>query len=73
MLEDPSFTHVVCWGPQGDCFVVKVCFVEQYLLDITLTSPSLGYERIHKINITQDVQTLQLCKFRTTIKQVRLS
>ncbi|KAF8886868.1 HSF-type DNA-binding-domain-containing protein, partial [Gymnopilus junonius] len=23
MLEDPSFQSVVCWGPQGDCFVVK--------------------------------------------------
>lgn len=23
MLEDKSFQHVVCWGPQGDCFVVK--------------------------------------------------
>ncbi|KAG8686768.1 kinase-regulated stress-responsive transcription factor skn7, partial [Ceratobasidium sp. 395] len=23
MLEDPQFGHVVTWGPQGDCFVVK--------------------------------------------------
>ena len=23
MLEDQSFQHVVAWGPQGDCFVVK--------------------------------------------------
>ncbi|KAH8105118.1 HSF-type DNA-binding-domain-containing protein [Cristinia sonorae] len=23
MLEDTSFAHVVSWGPQGDCFVVK--------------------------------------------------
>ncbi|KAG6826169.1 hypothetical protein H0H92_000908 [Tricholoma furcatifolium] len=23
MLEDKSFQHVVSWGPQGDCFVVK--------------------------------------------------
>ncbi|EEB92942.1 hypothetical protein MPER_08472, partial [Moniliophthora perniciosa FA553] len=23
MLEDKSFQHVVCWGPAGDCFVVK--------------------------------------------------
>ncbi|QRW16098.1 HSF-type DNA-binding domain protein [Rhizoctonia solani] len=23
MLEDPQFAHVVTWGPQGDCFVVK--------------------------------------------------
>ncbi|PPQ68080.1 hypothetical protein CVT24_002944 [Panaeolus cyanescens] len=23
MLEDPSFQSVVCWGPAGDCFVVK--------------------------------------------------
>ncbi|KDQ33138.1 hypothetical protein PLEOSDRAFT_1087686 [Pleurotus ostreatus PC15] len=23
MLEDQSFQHVVSWGPQGDCFVVK--------------------------------------------------
>ncbi|TRM61360.1 HSF-type DNA-binding-domain-containing protein [Schizophyllum amplum] len=23
MLEDQSFQHVVCWGPHGDCFVVK--------------------------------------------------
>ncbi|KAF9524482.1 HSF-type DNA-binding-domain-containing protein [Crepidotus variabilis] len=23
MLEDPAFQSVVCWGPQGDCFVVK--------------------------------------------------
>ena len=23
MLEDPSFQSVVCWGPLGDCFVVK--------------------------------------------------
>ncbi|KAI9567199.1 winged helix DNA-binding domain-containing protein [Boletus coccyginus] len=23
MLEDQSFTHVVAWGPNGDCFVVK--------------------------------------------------
>ncbi|KAG8739475.1 kinase-regulated stress-responsive transcription factor skn7 [Ceratobasidium sp. 414] len=23
MLEDPQFSHVVTWGPQGDCFVVK--------------------------------------------------
>ena len=23
MLEDPTFQSVVCWGPQGDCFVVK--------------------------------------------------
>ncbi|KAF8803163.1 hypothetical protein BYT27DRAFT_7196034 [Phlegmacium glaucopus] len=23
MLEDPSFQGVVCWGPLGDCFVVK--------------------------------------------------
>ncbi len=23
MLEDPSFQTVVCWGPLGDCFVVK--------------------------------------------------
>ncbi|KAG8898800.1 kinase-regulated stress-responsive transcription factor skn7 [Tulasnella sp. 403] len=23
MLDDPSFAHVVCWGPKGDCFVVK--------------------------------------------------
>ena len=25
MLEDQSFAHVVSWGPNGDCFVVKVC------------------------------------------------
>ena len=25
MLEDNTFADVVCWGPQGDCFVVKVC------------------------------------------------
>ena len=24
MLEDHSFSHVVSWGPNGDCFVVKV-------------------------------------------------
>jgi len=24
MLEDPSFQRVVSWGPNGDCFVVKV-------------------------------------------------
>lgn len=24
MLEDPAFQSVVCWGPLGDCFVVKV-------------------------------------------------
>jgi len=24
MLEDQSFQSVVCWGPLGDCFVVKV-------------------------------------------------
>ena len=23
MLEDKTFSHVVCWGPQGDNFVVK--------------------------------------------------
>ncbi|THH20917.1 hypothetical protein EUX98_g8496 [Antrodiella citrinella] len=23
MLEDAAFAHVVSWGPQGDCFVVK--------------------------------------------------
>ncbi|KAF5323791.1 hypothetical protein D9619_012941 [Psilocybe cf. subviscida] len=23
MLEDPAFQPVVCWGPLGDCFVVK--------------------------------------------------
>lgn len=23
MLEDPSFQHIVSWGPHGDCFVVK--------------------------------------------------
>ncbi len=23
MLEDTSFSNVVSWGPQGDCFVVK--------------------------------------------------
>ncbi|KAJ7460870.1 HSF-type DNA-binding-domain-containing protein [Mycena galericulata] len=23
MLEDQTFQNVVCWGPQGDCFVVK--------------------------------------------------
>ena len=23
MLEDTSFSHVVSWGPHGDCFVVK--------------------------------------------------
>ncbi|KAG2366087.1 HSF-type DNA-binding-domain-containing protein [Suillus spraguei] len=23
MLEDHAFSHVVSWGPQGDCFVVK--------------------------------------------------
>ena len=23
MLEDTSFSDVVSWGPQGDCFVVK--------------------------------------------------
>ncbi|KAG1827637.1 winged helix DNA-binding domain-containing protein [Suillus subaureus] len=23
MLEDHTFSHVVSWGPQGDCFVVK--------------------------------------------------
>ncbi|KIJ59719.1 hypothetical protein HYDPIDRAFT_100219 [Hydnomerulius pinastri MD-312] len=23
MLEDQSFGHVVSWGPNGDCFVVK--------------------------------------------------
>ncbi|KAF8634527.1 hypothetical protein AX15_000827 [Amanita polypyramis BW_CC] len=23
MLEDQSFQHVVSWGPQGDCFIVK--------------------------------------------------
>lgn len=24
MLEDQTFQNVVSWGPQGDCFVVKV-------------------------------------------------
>lgn len=24
MLEESSFQHIVSWGPQGDCFVVKV-------------------------------------------------
>ena len=23
MLEDNTFADVVCWGPQGDCFVIK--------------------------------------------------
>lgn len=23
MLEDQTFQHIVCWGPHGDCFVVK--------------------------------------------------
>ena len=23
MLEDTSWSHVVSWGPHGDCFVVK--------------------------------------------------
>ncbi len=23
MLEDTAFSQVVCWGPHGDCFVVK--------------------------------------------------
>ena len=31
MLEDQSFAHVVSWGPNGDCFVVKVCTVHSLL------------------------------------------
>lgn len=23
MLEEPSYQKIVCWGPQGDIFVVK--------------------------------------------------
>ena len=23
MLEDDQFSNIVCWGPQGDCFVIK--------------------------------------------------
>jgi hypothetical protein len=26
MLEDPSFSHTVCWAPAGNSFVVKVSF-----------------------------------------------
>lgn len=30
MLEDPAFQNVVSWGPQGDCFVVKVCPISPF-------------------------------------------
>ncbi|KAH8831356.1 HSF-type DNA-binding-domain-containing protein [Flagelloscypha sp. PMI_526] len=23
MLESPDYRHIVCWGPKGDCFIVK--------------------------------------------------
>lgn len=38
MLEDHTFSHVVSWGPQGDCFVVKVCF-HLFPFPITITFP----------------------------------
>lgn len=34
MLEDQSFAHVVSWGPNGDCFVVKVCTRRPIILSI---------------------------------------
>jgi hypothetical protein len=71
MLEEQSFQHVVSWGPQGDCFVVKVrpssCNLSYE------TQPTIpGHERIHKINIAPYVQTLQFRQLRPTTQQVRL-
>lgn len=47
MLEDPAFQSVVSWGPQGDCFVVKVCHSPTLqsslsLLILTVTSKDMN-------------------------------
>lgn len=34
MLEDQSFQSVVSWGPQGDCFVVKVNILTSGVLPV---------------------------------------
>lgn len=44
MLEDQSFAHVVSWGPDGDCFVVKVCplFKSGVTRDLYLVSQDMN-------------------------------
>lgn len=75
MLEDPAFQSVVSWGPQGDCFVVKVCHSPtlQSSLSPHPHRHIQGHERIHKVYPSSNVQTLQLCFLRSSIEQVRLS
>ncbi|KAG1725717.1 HSF-type DNA-binding-domain-containing protein [Suillus paluster] len=64
MLEDQSFTHVVSWGPQGDCFVVKDMneFTKSILPRMFKHSNFASFVRqlnkydFHKVKTTDDAQ-----------------
>ncbi|KAF8121711.1 HSF-type DNA-binding-domain-containing protein [Boletus edulis] len=64
MLEDQSFAHVVSWGPNGDCFVVKDMneFTKSILPRLFKHSNFASFVRqlnkydFHKVKNTDDVQ-----------------
>ncbi|KAG1742022.1 winged helix DNA-binding domain-containing protein [Suillus lakei] len=64
MLEDASFSHVVSWGPQGDCFVVKDMneFTKSILPRMFKHSNFASFVRqlnkydFHKVKTTDDAQ-----------------
>ncbi|KAI6097986.1 HSF-type DNA-binding-domain-containing protein [Pisolithus thermaeus] len=64
MLEDQSFSHVVSWGPNGDCFVVKDMneFTKSILPRMFKHSNFASFVRqlnkydFHKVKNTDDTQ-----------------
>ncbi|KAG2121937.1 winged helix DNA-binding domain-containing protein [Suillus clintonianus] len=64
MLEDHTFSHVVSWGPQGDCFVVKDMneFTKSILPRMFKHSNFASFVRqlnkydFHKVKTTDDAQ-----------------
>lgn len=74
MLESPQDESVVRWGNEGDSFVVLEVGNSSKSARIRDPAVDHGAEReVHQTHITQALQAQQLCQFRSTAEQVRLS
>lgn len=59
MLEDQSFAHVVSWGPNGDCFVVKVCTVPSLFFPAAMLK--------HDLRLISDLVSQDMNEFTKSI------